>query len=75
MAIMYLYQESFTCPKGQLMHKQQSLTLTVLIPNVNCFEKSMKPDVNSIENRVDPDQLASEKSGSALFSKQHASLK
>ena len=45
---------------------------------VNLFENSIKPDLNSIENSVDPDQLASEeaiRSGSSLFSKQHASLK
>ena len=40
------------------MHKQLSLALTVLIPNVNFFENSMKPDINSIDNSVDPDQLA-----------------
>ena len=73
MAIMYLSEENFTCPKGQIMHKQLSLALTVLKPNVNFFENSM-PDINSIENSVDPDQLASS-SGSALFSKQHSSLK
>ena len=36
------------------MHRQLSLALTVLIPNVNCFENGMKP-----ENSVDPDQLSS----------------
>ena len=41
------------------MHKQRSLALTVLMPNVNLFKNSIKPDINSIENRVDPDQLAS----------------
>ena len=40
MALMYLSEENFTCPKGQLMHKQLSLVATVLIP-----------DINSIENR------------------------
>ena len=43
------------------MHKQRSLALTVLMPNVNFFENSMKPDINSIEYSVDPDQLASSK--------------
>ena len=38
------------------MHKQLSLALTVLIPNANFFENSMKPDINSIKNKVDPDQ-------------------
>ena len=42
------------------MHKQLSLALTVLMPNVNFFENSMKPDLNSFENSVDPNQLASE---------------
>ena len=41
------------------MHKQLSSALTVLISIVNFFENSMKPDINSIENCVDPDQLAS----------------
>ena len=41
------------------MHKQLILALTVLISNVNIFENSMKSDINSIENSVDPDQLAS----------------
>ena len=60
MAIMYLSEENFTCPKEQLLYKQLSLALTVLIPNVNVFENSMKPDINSIENSEGPDQLASE---------------
>ena len=51
MAIMYLSEETFTCPKEQMMHKQFSLALTMLIPNVNFFENSMKPDINSIKNR------------------------
>ena len=40
--------------------------------------QSMLPDINLIENSVDPDQLASEeasRSGPTLFLKQHASLK
>ena len=37
------------------MHKQRNLALIVLMPNVN----SIEPDINSIENSVDPDQLAS----------------
>ena len=60
MAIMYLSEESFTCRKGQIMHKQLRLALTVLIPNINCFENRMIPDINTIENSVDQDQLASE---------------
>ena len=41
MAIMYLSDENFTCPKGQIMHKQLRLALTVLILNVNYFENSI----------------------------------
>ena len=61
--IMYLFKEHFTCPKGQIMHKQLRLALTVLMPNVNIFLKNgiMKPDINSYEYSVDPDQLASSK--------------
>ena len=40
--------------------------------NVNFYENSMKPDINSIEKNVDPDHLPSKE---ALFSKQHASSK
>ena len=58
---MYIFKEHFTCPKGQIIHIQLSLALTVLMPNVNFFENSMKPDINSIEYSVDPDQLASKK--------------
>ena len=42
------------------MHKQLSLALRLMISNLNFFENSMKPDINSIEDSVDPDQLASE---------------
>ena len=54
---MYLSKENLTCPK----HKQLCSALTVLIPNVNYFENSMKPDtcIHSIVNSVDPDPLAS----------------
>ena len=54
-------QTNKTCPKGQIMHKQRRLALTVLMPNVNFFENSMKPDINSIEYSVDPDQFVSSK--------------
>ena len=57
---MYLSEFFFTCPKEQIMHKELSLALTVLKPNINSFVNSMKPDIYCIENRVDPDQLASE---------------
>ena len=41
MAIMYLFEENLLVPLGQIMHKQLSLALTVLIPNVpnNLSEK------------------------------------
>ena len=56
---MYSSKESFTCPKGQIMHKKLSLAFCVLIPKVNFFlKKSVKPDINSIKNSKDPDQLA-----------------
>ena len=64
---MYLSEEKFPCPKGQIMHKQLSLALSVLISNANFFENGMKP-----ENSVDQDQLAFEEascSGSTVFSK------
>ena len=48
MAIMYLSAENFTCPKGQILYKHLRLVLTVLMPNVNIFENSMKPDINLI---------------------------
>ena len=51
MAIMYLSKEKFTCPKEQI-----SLYLSVLKQS---FENSIKPDINSLANSVDPDQLAS----------------
>ena len=60
MAIMYLSNEHFICPKEQIMHKELCLALTLLIPYKNFKKSSMKPDINSIENSVDPDQLASE---------------
>ena len=59
---MYLSKGNFTCPKGQILHKQllKLSPNTVLIPIVNFFENSMEPVINSIENSVDPDQMASE---------------
>ena len=39
------------------MNKELSLALNVLKPDINSFEKHMKPDINTInENSVDPDQ-------------------
>ena len=44
MAIMYLSKENFTCPKEP----------------ITPLETSMKPNINSLVNSVDPDRLASE---------------
>ena len=57
MAEMYLSNENVTCPKEQIMHKYLSLDLTSLIPLYKLF---YKPDLNSTENSVDPDQRAYE---------------
>ena len=58
--ILYLSNENLTCPSEQIMHKELSLALTLLIPCINSLNKnSMKLDINSIENSVDPGQLAS----------------
>ena len=68
MAIMYLSKENFTCLLVQI-----SIYLSVF-KQIYSFENSMKPDINSLVNIVDPDQLASEEaswSGSTLFSMQH----
>ena len=48
---MFLSEESFTCPKEIAVLKQYAC--------LNSF-KNMKSDINSFENSVDPDQLASE---------------
>ena len=45
---MYLSKENVTCPKEQI-------SLYLSVP----FEDSIKPDINSLVNRVDPDELAS----------------
>ena len=47
MAIMYLSKENFICPIVQLSYT---------------FEHSLKPDINSLVNSVDPDHMASEES-------------
>ena len=57
---MYLSKENFTCAKEQMMHKELSLALTLLIIPCTLFKNGVKPDINSIENTVVPDQLASE---------------
>ena len=54
MAIMYLSKENFTCQKEQII-----LYFSVLKKKF-FFKNSMKPDINSLVNSVDPDQLASE---------------
>ena len=51
MVIMYLADANFTCPKEKIMHTELSLALTLLIT----FTNSMKQDINSFENSVDPD--------------------
>ena len=57
MAIMYLSNENFTCPKELIiMHKELSSYADTMH---KLFKTSMKPDISSIENSVDPDQLAS----------------
>ena len=45
---MYLSKENVTCPKEQV-------SLYLSVP----FKNSIKPDINSLVNSVDPDQLAS----------------
>ena len=52
MAIMYLSKEKFTCLKEQTAY-------TFLCLNNLLFPNSIKPDLNSLVNSVDPDQLAS----------------
>ena len=47
---MYLSNENFTCLKEQIMHLKLTFKL---------LKNSLNPDINSIENSVDPDQLAS----------------
>ena len=54
MAIMYLSIENFTCPIVQI-----SIYLSVL-KQFTLSKSSMKPDITSLVNIVDPDQLASE---------------
>ena len=55
MIIMYLSKEKFSCPKEQF-----SFYITVLKQYIN-FKNSMIPDINSIVNGVDPDQIIDEK--------------
>ena len=50
---MYLSIENFTCPKEQI-----SFYLTVLKQFI-LLKNSMKPDISTLVNTMDPDQLAS----------------
>ena len=50
MAIMYLSKETYTCPKEQI-----SLYLTLLKNYIISFKNSMKPDIKSLVNSVDPE--------------------
>ena len=56
---MYLCNENFTRHSEQIMHIEPSLSLTLLITIHKLFKNSIKLDINSIINSVDPDQLAS----------------
>ena len=56
MAIMFLSNENLTCHKEQIMHKELSLALTLLITIHKLFKNSMKPDIKPSVNSVDPDQ-------------------
>ena len=49
---MYLSKENFTCPKEQI-----SLYISVL-KQFSLSKNSIKPDITSLVNSVDPDQLA-----------------
>ena len=54
---------SCTCPKKILLvatdYRSLYMYLTVLKLYMNSIENSIKPDINSLVNSVDPDQLAS----------------
>ena len=54
MDIMYLSKENFTCPIVQI-----SIYLSVF-KHFTLSKNSLKPDINSLVNIVDSDQLASE---------------
>ena len=60
MAIMYLSQRTFYL--SQRTDNAQRTQLSPYFANIihKFFKNSMKPDIKSIENSVDPDQLASE---------------
>ena len=53
MVIIYLSKEHFTFPKEQILH------IPFFADTIyKLFKNSMNPDINSIENSVDTDQLA-----------------
>ena len=62
MVIIYLSKEKFSCPKTQIMHKEIHFNSHFCAETLyfNIFENSMKQDIYSIINHVDPDQLASD---------------
>ena len=68
-----------TCLKKILLDQKNKITvaliyLTGLKQYINSLENSMKQDISSLVNSVDPDQLASSVDpGSTLFSMQHVS--
>ena len=57
MTIMYLSNEKFTCPKELIMLKELSPYFADTMHKL--FKNSMEPDINSIENSVEQDQLFS----------------
>ena len=50
---MYLSIENFTCPK------EKKIAYTFQCLNKLFFKNSMKPDISTLVNSMDPDQLAS----------------
>ena len=58
MAKIYLSKINFTCQKKQITIAL--IYLTVLKQYINSLENSLKQDITSLVNSVDPDELASE---------------
>ena len=56
MAIMYLSKKKFACPIVQISIYHSELKQFTFYT----FENGMKPDINSLVNIVDQDQLATE---------------
>ena len=46
---------SFLIQNNIIVHKELCLALTVLKPYIISFENSLKSDINSVKNSVDPD--------------------